>query len=433
MTKQMKKSALLIGGIVSAMTISVNSYAAGYAVAEQSVTGLGRAFAGGAAVAEDASTVFYNPAGLTQLTNSQINQGINAIFSRAKFNNDGSSLPNFGGAGGFSGQALTGGGDTTDEIGIVPNLYLAHRLNDRMVVGLGVNAPFGLVTEYDNDWVGRYHAIKSDLLTVNINPSIGFKVTDKWSVGFGVNAQYIDLELTQAADLGARAGFPQAADGKVKLTADDWSYGYNLGATFQATEYTRWGLAYRSKISHHLTGDGKLTTGAGVQVTKEKISGDVTVPENLSLAMHHQASDKLAIVADATWVRWSRFKELKIESAGILNSTKPEDWENSMRYGIGAIYEHSPKWTFRVGYAYEETPVPSPERRTARIPDNTRNWLSVGASYRMNKHLTIDAGYSHVFVKDPEINEIDDNGYSLSGEYDADVDILGVQMRWEFL
>ncbi len=438
MTKQIKRSALLIGGIAtvtifSALTFSANSYAAGYAVAEQSVTGLGRAFAGGAAIAEDASTVFYNPAGLTQLTNSQINQAINAIFPRADFDDEGSAVPNFGGAGGFSGQALTGGGDTTDSIGIVPNLYLAHRLSDRAVVGLGVNAPFGLVTEYDSDWVGRYHAIKSDLLTVNINPSIGFKVNDKWSIGAGFNAQYIDLELTQAADLGARAGFPQAADGKVKLTADDWSYGYNLGATFQATEYTRWGLSYRSKISHHLTGDGKLTSAAGALVTKEKISGDVSVPESLSLAMHHQASDKLAIIADATWVRWSRFEELKIESAGILNSTKPEEWENSMRYGLGAIYQHSPKWTFRVGYAYEETPVPNPEHRTARIPDNTRNWIAVGASYQMSKHLILDAGYSHVFVKNPDINETDHNGYTLKGKYDADTDILGIQMRWEFL
>ena len=428
-----KKSALLVAGVVSAMTFSISSHAAGYAVAEQSVTGLGRAFAGGAAVAEDASTVFYNPAGLTQLKNNQVNQGLNLIFSRAKFNNNGSTVPNFGGGGGFSGQPLTGGGAETDEIGVVPNLYGSYRLNDKTVLGLGINAPFGLVTKYDDDWAGRYHAIKSDLLTININPSIGFEVNDKLSIGAGINAQYIDLELTQAADLGASAGFPQAADGKVVLNADDWSWGFNLGATFQATEATRLGLAYRSKVSHKLTGDGTITTAAGVQVVNDALQGKVTVPESLSVAINHQVNNKLAVVADVTWTRWSQFKELKIESSGPLNSTKPEDWENSRRYGIGAIYGHSPKWTFRAGYAYEETPVPSAERRTARIPDADRNWVSVGASFQATKHITVDASYAHVFVKDPEINETDDNGYNLNGEYDAAVDILGLQLRWEFL
>lgn len=440
--KILRSSALLMASAFSTM-----SYGAGFAVMEQSVTSLGRAFAGSAAVAEDASTIFFNPAGLTYLSHSQVAQGLNFILPQSEFNNDGSSI-----APALGGTALTGGEGDAGNLAIVPNLYYAHRLNDDVVLGIGVNAPFGLVTEYSDNWVGRYHAIRSDMLTVNINPSIGFKATDRLSLGFGVNLQYIDLELTQAVDFGAACAAagaaacaqPQQHDGKAKLNADDWSWGFNLGLIFQATDATRFALAYRSKISHHLTGEGKFripsnpsvqAVAAGGGFVDAAISGDVDLPESASLAIHHQINEQWAVSADASWTRWERFQELAISSpdpGNQLNSIKEEKWGNNMRYGIGLTYIHSDTWTFRGGIAYDESPI-SDEYRTPRIPGEDRKWVAVGASYKYSDHITIDAGYTHIFVSDPSINDVTDQGYTLKGDYDASVDILGVQIRLLFL
>jgi long-chain fatty acid transport protein len=438
---------LKISTLLMASAFSTMSYGAGYAVAEQSVTGLGRAFAGQAAVAEDASTIFFNPAGLTYLTHSQIAQGLNFILPQSEFNDNGSNAPALGGAplGGREGDA--------GNLAIVPNLYYAHRLNDDVVLGIGVNAPFGLVTEYSDNWIGRYHAIKSDLLTININPSIGFKATERLSLGFGINLQYIDLELTQAVDFGTicasalvgACAAPLANDGKVKLEADDWSWGFNLGLMFQATDATRVAVTYRSKIEHHLTGKGEFSIPTNVPgalagalgFNNGAISGNVALPESASLAIHHQVNDKWAVMADASWTRWERFEELAIVAAdptSKLNSTKEESWENSMRYGLGLTYAHNDKWTFRGGIAYDETPI-SDDFRTARIPGEDRKWVAVGASYKYSDHITIDAGYTHIFVSNPEIDESLDLplNHELVGDYDASVDILGVQMRWLFI
>ena len=408
------------------------AWSAGYAIQEQSITGLGRAFAGSAAVAEDASTIFFNPAGLTYLDRTEMNMGLNYIKPQSEFRNDGSAVPDFGGAGGFSGQALTGGdgGDAGHEA-FVPNFYLSHPVNDKVTVGLGISAPFGLVTEYRDDWVGRYFAVKSEMLTANFNPTIAIQATEKLSLGFGVSAQYIDVKLSQMADLGARGGFPQAADGKVKLGADDWGYGYNLGLLYQATDDTRIGLAFRSKISHTLKGDGTLKDSSGNTVVDDNIQADVDLPETLSLAIHHRLNKQWSISADATFTRWSRFSELNIQSdGGQLSSVKAEDWENTMRYGLGVDYRHSDKWQFRAGVAYDETPIPNAERRTARIPGNDRKWVAVGATYHYSENIILDAGYAHLFIDNPKINETDDTGYNLKGEYDASVDLLGVQLRW---
>lgn len=403
---------------------SSSASAAGFAIKEQSITNLGRAFAGSAAAAEDASTIFFNPAGLTYLDRTEVDMGLNYIKPKSKFRDEGSTINGV--------IPLTGGdgGDAGSEA-FVPNFYLAHPVNDKVSVGFGISAPFGLVTKYRDDWVGRYFAIKSEMLTVNFNPSIAIQATDKLSLGLGLSAQYIDVKLTQMADLGALGGFPQAADGKVKMGADDWGYGYNLGLIYQATEATRFGLAYRSKISHTLKGDGTLKDAAGNTVIDDNIQADLDLPETFSLSLHHQINHKWAILADATMTRWSRFSELSIESdGGGLSSLKSEDWENSRRYGLGLNYNHSDKWQFRAGVAYDETPIPSSDRRTARIPGSDRKWVAVGATYHYSDNIVIDAAYAHLFMNDPKINETSDSGYNLKGSYDASVDIVGLQLRW---
>ncbi|MDX1572529.1 MAG: OmpP1/FadL family transporter [Methylophaga sp.] len=410
-------------------------HAAGYALIEQSITGLGRAFSGSAAVADDASTIFFNPAGLTQLDSAELNLGMNFIAPYAKFDNNGSSLPN--------GTPLNGS-DSGDagENALVPNFYYAHPVNDKVVLGLGIGAPFGLVTEYGDNWVGRYHARKSDLKTININPSIGFKASEKLSLGAGINLQYADIELSQAVDFGAGVGAPQTLDGQAKVLADDWSWGYNLGLTYQLTDATRVGVSYRSKITHDLKGKGKfrvpndptaqaVASGGGFQ--NGDAEGQVTLPESVSLAVHHQINNQWAVIADASWTRWSQFDELRIESdVQRLNSEKAQDWDNAMRYGLGLEYQHNEKWAWRAGVAYDESPVPNAQRRTPRIPDTDRKWIAFGASYAYSENLIFDAAYAHLFMSDSKIDDRNEQDYRLVGEYRTHVDIVGVQMRWLF-
>lgn len=411
-----------------ASIVSSTTYAAGFALIEQSVTGLGRSFAGSAATAEDASTIFFNPAGLINLQHSEIDVALNYIAPQSQFNDSGSTS--------VFASALSGGNSNdAANNAIVPNFYFSKPINERLVFGLGISAPFGLVTEYDDTWKGRYHAVKSDLKTVNINPTLAFKLSDKLSLGFGLNYQKIDLKLTKMADLGALggAGTSQKADGKVKLEADDSSWGYNLGVMLQATKATRIGLAYRSKISHHLKGYGTLNNASGALAADGNISGGVDLPESLSFAFHHQINSQWAVMADASWTRWERFKALTITSDGSLpSSNQPENWSNTMRYGFGAVYTHNNKWSFRSGIAYDETPI-SDRFRTPRIPGDDRKWLAVGASYQYSENITVDAAYAHLFVSEPNINDTDSKGYTLKGDYNASVDILGVQMRWFFL
>lgn len=398
--------------------------ATGFALIEQSISGLGRAYSGSAAVADDASTIFFNPAGLTQLTRPEITTGLSLIAPRAEFSDRHSNQ---------RGTSLAGGdGNNGTEAATVPNFYYAQPLNNTTVIGIGVGAPFGMITDYGDNWQGRYHAIRSDLLTININPSVAVKATEKLSLGVGVNLQYIDLTLSQAVDFGSLAGAPQASDGKVKITADDWSWGYNLGMTYQVTDATRIGLSYRSKITHELKGDGKFRTPQHLPGPEDgNAKGSVTLPESASLALHHQLTAHWAVMADASWTRWSRFEELRIRSdVPQLNSVKAEDWENTMRYGLGVEYRPNTRWAWRAGIAYDETPISSTQRRTPRIPDNDRSWLAVGASYQYNDNLIFDAAYAHLFMKDSRINDTDDHGNQLAGKYKSSVDIVGVQLRW---
>lgn len=433
-----------LAAILFSSTLSSLAYGSGFAIMEQGVSGLGRSYAGAAAVADDASTIAFNPAGLTYLTQTEVLLANHFIIPKGDFSDEGSTLPATVGGGPLSGTEDDNGKDA-----LVPSFYYARAINETMTAGFGITAPFGLVTEYDDDWKGRYHALRSGLKTININPSLAFKANDKLSLGFGINLQYADVELTQAVDFGtvcqlAGAGAcatPGAYDGKVKLTLDDWSWGYNLGLLYQATDATRLGLAFRSKIAHNLRGEGKfrIPTNATVQATAAAadfrdgdIHGRLTVPESASFAIHHQINSQFAIMIDGTWTRWSRFDELAIQSNDVtkLNSIKEEDWKNSMRYAIGLDYKHNEQWTFRTGVAYDETPIPGVSRRTPRIAGNNRTWLSFGGSYHLADNLIIDGAYTHLFIKDPKINDESSLGHSIVGEYEASVDILGLQVRW---
>lgn len=438
----LRAATLAFGAIPFAGT----ALASGFALIEQNADGLGNAYAGAAARAEDASTVYFNPAGLTRIRGRQIVVSGHLIRPSVKFSDGGSKTA--------GGTPLTGndGGDAGGVM-LVPNVYYAADLGKGLKFGLGINSPFGLSTDYDSGWKGRYFALDSELLTVNINPALAYRVNDAFSVGAGIDLQYAKAKLSNAVDFGticvgvlgpATCGSlgltPQNADGKAEVSGDDWAVGYNFGLLFAPSAVTRVGLAYRSKISHELTGDIRFSKPASLPAalagspvfSDAGAKASLTLPESLSLSAYHELNRKWAVMADITRTRWSRFNELRVRfDNGAPDSVTEENWKDTNRYALGVNYRFDETWLFRAGLAYDESPVPDASR-TPRIPDGDRTWVTVGAGYRMAGGGMLNAGYAHLFVKDVSLRETSSLGTTLAGSYDNQVDILSLQYTRSF-
>ena len=443
-----------------ATVISLGANAGGFGLYEQSVSSMGTAYANGSAGLDDASTLFFNPASMTRLEGKNASGGVHIVRSDVEFSGKGYYNPDNPAiqASGLAGPPPAPvQGKKNDDLGLtaaVPHGAYSHQYNDQLWFGLSVNAPFGLKTEYSDNWVGRYNAIKSELITVNINPSIAWKIDEHASVGFGVNALYANGELTNAVDGGLGAtlqGIPipwvpgsNTYDGKAKLTGDDWGYGYNMGILLEPSDSTRIGIAYRSKVNLTIEGDAKVS---GLPAPLNGLNGknnaklDLSLPDSLSLSGLHQLNPRWTIMADVTWTKWSNLNKLDVEIQGGSQSVTQLQWNDTTRYAIGATYKYNESWLLRTGVAFDETPVPNAQLRTARIPDADRTWLSFGANYKLNKKLSFDLGYAHLFVDNPDINSSDaydpttglNTGlHQLKGSYDASVDILSAQVNWRF-
>jgi long-chain fatty acid transport protein len=425
--------AFLLAGAVSGYAGTVS--AAGFALIENSAQGMGNAFAGGGAVAEDASTLWFNPASITRLP-SQMQGVVHYISPSFEFTDGGSTFP--GGA--IPGAPTNDGGEDA----FVPNFYYIRALNERWSFGLAVNAPFGLRTEYDNNWTGRYHALESEIVDLNVNPALAWKVNEVFSVGFGVSLNYIDATLNNAVDFGLIAGGPGAAgtaDGFTENTADDISFGFNFGFFYEPNERTRYSMAYRSQINHKLEGDA-VFTGVPAPLDpfffNDGISVGASLPDTFSLSAFHLLTPMVGLMADATWTGWSEIPELRIvydnpaNAGGAGTAVEPLGWKNAWRLSLGLNYYQSSRLTLRTGVAYDQSPVPNPVQRTPRLPDNDRVWLSVGASYHINEKITADFGYSHLFIDDTNIARTNNLGATLVGTYESSADIFSLGINYYF-
>ncbi|MEO1897509.1 MAG: porin [Cycloclasticus sp.] len=385
---------------------------------------------------------------------NQVVQGVHLIAPSFDFDDEGST----------TGLGAPIAADTSEDGGrfaIVPNLYYVHSLSDDLKVGVGINAPFGLATKFGADWIGKYQTIESEIVTVNINPSIAWKATPDLSLGFGISIQYIEATLNNKIDfttvcrsLNGGAGptpfcgaVPGSStnDGFAQLEADDISYGFNLGALYQISEKTRIGLSYRSEIKHDLEGDADFTipatvssdvvVGAGISVAfaDTHIDAQPDLPASASLSIHHQWNDNVAVMADATWVGWISVPEVVIifDNPSKTDSIEELRLKDNIRLSIGATYTTDGPWTYRTGLAFDEGAARNQTSRSARFPDNDRYWITFGASYKLNDHMSIDTGYAHIFVPDTKINRPGATGDTLIGEYESSADILSAQLRWD--
>lgn len=439
--------------------------ASGFALIEQNASGLGNAYAGSAAITQDASAIYFNPAGLTRLSGDrQVVAAANFISPSAKFHNNGGTQ-SAGAALGVTPVTYpgTGNGGNAGSLALIPNLYAAMRLNSQLSIGLGINAPFGLSTEYDDDWVGRFQGLKSELKTYNINPTLAYKLNDKVSLGIGINYQHIDATLTKAVNYNAAAAAAGGAaaigaaavgpiEGRNKLTGSDSGWGYNFGILFELSPATQLGLAYRSSIRYRLTGTHKAThpvTGNAALNTfivnnpttiDQDVSLDLEVPDSFTTSVVQRLSDNWEMMGDLSWTGWSKVKELRVKYAnGATDDVTPYNFRDTWRFALGANYKASETMKYRFGVAYDQTPTNSTDR-TARLPDGSRTWLSVGLQYKPTTSSVLDAGFSYIFVRDPSIStnggvKQSGLGYGrgfLSGHYENNVKILGVQYTYNF-
>ena len=445
--------------LVAAGAFAPVAQASGFQLREQSPTSQGNAFAGVSAGGMDISAMFFNPAGMTQFSGTQFDLGASLIAPKAEMSNGvgtrTSALAAFPAYLSISGPSSH---KNSAESKVAPSLYGMYSVSNDLKLGLSVNAPFGFVTEYDSDFVGRYHALKTDLKIIDIAPSLAFRINKEWSVGVAFVARYADATLTNAVDFGL-IGFPSTIpgtlDGGAKLTGNTWGYGYKAGVTYQPTDALRMGLAYHGAMNMTLKGDisfqypGTLSAPAvgNFQAEGFKNGGgkaELDLPANASFGFDYKVSGAFSIQGEACLTTWSRFKQLNVELTSnvapqVTNVITDEHWRDTWFYSLGGTWKLDPAWTLRAGLAHDMGAV-TDGYRTPRIPDGDRTWASVGASYAVSKTFSLDIGYSHIFVKDSHLNltttasQTDPNFTrgNLTADYKLSVDVIAVGARFSF-
>jgi long-chain fatty acid transport protein len=369
--------------------------ASGFALREASPGAVGRAFAGEGAIADSAATVWYNPAGMTQLEGFTVTAGAHLLFINSRQFERGSTrtVP------GSPTPVSTGGADGGNPFNpmvLIPTLYGTMQLTDRLTAGIGVNAPFGLRVDYDDSWFGRYDSQRSKLLTYNVQPSLAWKISDTVSIGGGINIQHVQAELSNALPNVS----PLAADGQARVKGDDISLGWNLGMLVGSGP-ARLGVHYRSRVKHELKGSFETSgltgplAGANRRVDAR---APLTVPDSLSLSAMVTPAPGVRLLGTAEWTNWSVFDAIRVQdSNGGAISSSTQNYKDSWSFHFGGEYDVTARWTLRAGIAADATPTVD-AFRSSRVPDGDRTWLSAGATMRLREGLELRLSYAHVFI-----------------------------------
>ncbi|WP_448190553.1 OmpP1/FadL family transporter [Azospirillum sp. sgz301742] len=435
MTRKSLKTSLLVA--VAAIAAPMSVHAAGFQLKEQSVSGQGTSFAGVTAGGNgDASAMFYNPAAMGLVKGGQFVQTVTGVLPRSKLESASGTRSRALGGTNISGVASDS--DIAQDA-IVPSGYIVYSISDALKVGLSANGPWGLVTDYPENWVGRYHGIRSDLRTYNFTPTVSYQVNPMLTLGAGVQIQYAKAKLSSAIDAGAGVRRPGAFDAIGDAVGDDWGWGFTAGALVEPMKGTRIGLSYRSAVKHMLEGDLSFSTAPGTpgalaaQFQTQKITSKLVTPEVAGFGLVQDITPDWAVMADVQWTNWSRFGTLRINAANpAFSSTTEEHWHDTWFYALGTTYKVNDALTLRTGVAFDKGSVDT-EFRTPRIPEQDRYWVSIGAGYKVTEALQIDAAYSHVFVPSADIALTDTGSRgNLTAKYKGSIDIIGVQARFSF-
>lgn len=434
---------ILFGAMTAALGAAPLSHGASFYLLEQSPAHLGHAFAGTASNINDASTVYFNPAGMGQLEGQQITAGLNAVRPRARFRDEGSNTGNLGAR--------------TSESAIIPNLYYTHRMSDQWAFGLGLTAPFGLSSDYGTQWAGRYLATFSELELINLSATAAYSVNERLSFGFGIS--YQDMDVTLESQIDSTLGMAPSPDtdsaASISGGADDIVF--DLSVLYQHDDATTFGLAWREGGTFGLSGSANFTRnalcapGAGpdipgtdfttgtqcaaaLDMLEGDVRADVTLPDIITLSASHRLNELWSLHADVAWTRWSDIQYVDVvnRETSSLVETLSLEYSDTYRLALGASYRLNGPWTLRAGIALDEAPQTSPTRMTPRIPDEDRTWLSVGFNYAHSGNLSIDAGYAHLIVSGADIASLDrDTGNNVVGSFSSSVDIISAQLNWK--
>lgn len=412
-TFKIAAAAMMVAGAFATQT-----YAAGFQLSEQSAIQMGRAMAGAGVVGDDLSAVHYNPAGMTLLSGTRMQATGTWVAVNLDYESrDGSVTEN----GRLKGQTIPAG-------------FITHQINDSLWAGLGLTVPYGMGTEFDENWGGMDRGTESMILTFDINPNLAWKVNDKLSVGGGISLQYAKAELGFGFDV---PSFKTVAHANVK--GDSWAWGWNVGMMFQPVETVRVGLAYRSHIAHNADGHTTLDINGMRSLTRD-MKVRIKTPDTITLSATWEATDALRLSGTARWSKWSNFKSLSLDNSGFDNqmvdliasahSTITNNWDDTWFFSVGADYKLNGQWTVRGGVAYDQGPVEN-QYRMAVIPDTDRVWFSGGASYKYTDNLTFDFGATYIKgVGDKELVSVNEKA---SGEFKSlDSYIFSAQMQYLF-
>lgn len=436
-----------VTGLSALSLVSLSASASSIQILEQSPAHLGKAFAGTGSDINEASTVFFNPAGMTKFDDAMLSLGINALHIESEFNDNGSNT------GGSSGK--------TDKPGFVPNFYYLRPLSDKWAMGVGVNGPFGLASSYDKDWQGRYLATDSELSVANVDLNFAYEFNEQFSAAVGVSYQKLDVTLENQVDSTLGIMPDPSTDSSAKITGDDTAFVLNLSAYYQVSDRTSLGLAWRQGGEFDISGDARFglnaacapgegfptgappapTTGtlcAGALTARAgNVETKVELPDTLTLSASHKISDSLTLHGDIASTHWSSIDIVEITQTEneIVVDTLDLQYDNTMRYALGLTYNTGTPWTWRAGIALDEAPQTDPALVTPRIPDQDRTWLSVGFNYAQSETFSVDVGFAHLMVDDTTINNVEPNAtgstYTVSGSFESSVNILGLQANWK--
>lgn len=389
--------------------LSSAAVAGGFMLTEQSVAGLGRAYAGAGIVGDDLSAVWYNPAGMSLLSGTAVQMGaVVADLDLEVTTNRSATFDN-----GRNGTKENG-----RKHGVpIPNMYLVHQIKDDMWFGLGITVPFGMATEYDNNWAAADKGMNAEVKVFDINPNVAFKLTDTLSFGAGVSLQYVTAQFEQKNNLGHEKAM------RVRLNADGWAWGGNLGFMWQPTETVRVGLAYRSQVNHKADGYLKsdLETANGTLIKHFQSNdghAEMSAPHVITLTGTWKATEALRLSGLVRWTNWSSFDKLPISGSSLYDASYTAvasvygqtvagqratnkhnavyNWKDSWLFTVGADYDINDEFTVRGGVGYEISPVDDDKYRSATIPDTDRLWLSMGATWHASKNLQSDFGIAYL-------------------------------------
>lgn len=448
LNKSLQLSALALG-IVGALAMGSAS-ASGFQLRENSVKNLGRANTGTAVANDDASVVVNNPAAMVNLDKTTVQVDATNINLDANFTGGGTDA---------LGEPLTGGnGGDPGRSKVVPALAIVVPVGD-FRFGASVHAPFGLKTQYDADWVGRYNAINSDVKTVDITLSAAWAISPQFSLGAGVIHQRTDVTLSNAIDFGtalcAGSGnvlncfnpafpfHPQAADGAVEIKGNDSSYGWLLGAQWKPTDNFVIGYSHHSKISHTLTGNADFSMPASVAATfgalgvvaynDGAVYAPLTTPAIDTLSARWDINQQFRLLSDLQRTGWSSLKQVAVyrDGGAPLGPAEPFNWKNTTYFGVGGEWDMSKDFTFRVGIAHDESPT-NDLTRDPRLPDNTRMLYSIGATWHATDALSIDGAFQRISISSPDINVVSSSGSHLVGSYDGHANLFGISAQYRF-